>query len=100
MLKNPLRKNCLNSVLKSWPVWTKEISEFQWEYDEKETCYILEGKMVVTPENGKPVSFGKGDACHLSERIKMHWKINSPVRKHYKIRMNRLNLQNISPLQI
>ena len=35
-----------NSKLKSlnvfdWPIWTKEISEFPWEYDTQETSYFL-----------------------------------------------------------
>lgn len=25
----------------SWGVWEKEISDFLWEYGEKESCYIL-----------------------------------------------------------
>ena len=27
----------------SWPIWEKEVSRFDWYYDDKETCYILEG---------------------------------------------------------
>lgn len=68
----------------SWPVWTKEESEFPWEYDEKETCYILEGDVVVTPEKGEPVHFGKGDLVVFSEGLKCRWKINRAVRKHYR----------------
>jgi len=83
-VEKPAEEKLLELGVKSWPVWTKEISEFQWEYDEKETCYILEGKVVVTPENGKPVSFGKGDLVIFQSGLKCTWKINSPVRKHYK----------------
>lgn len=36
----------------SWPIWTKEISTFPWIYDSEETCYFLEGEVVVTPEGG------------------------------------------------
>ena len=42
--------------LNSWPIWTKEASEFPWTYDDKETCYILEGDVVVTPDEGKAVN--------------------------------------------
>ena len=24
--------------VKTWPIWTKEASEFPWTYDEPETC--------------------------------------------------------------
>jgi hypothetical protein len=68
----------------SWPVWKKEVSEFPWEYDEKETCYILEGEVVVTPEGGAPVRFGKGDLVVFPEGLKCRWKINKAVRKHYR----------------
>ncbi|PVX25023.1 MAG: cupin, partial [Candidatus Bathyarchaeum sp.] len=43
----------------SWPIWEKEESEFPWEYDDQETCRILEGKAVVkTPE--ETIEFGVG----------------------------------------
>lgn len=35
----------------TWPIWTKEPSDFDWHYDDKETCYLLEGEVTVdTPE--------------------------------------------------
>ena len=44
----------------SWDIWTKEASSFDWEYDEKEICFFLEGQVTVkTPY--ETVSFGKGD---------------------------------------
>ena len=45
----------------TWPIWEKEVSEFPWHYDEKETCYLLEGDVTVTPKGGEPVRFGKGN---------------------------------------
>jgi uncharacterized cupin superfamily protein len=74
------------SVLKvrTWPVWEKEVSEFTWEYDSKETCYLLEGEVTVTPEDGIPVSFGKGDLVVFPEGLKCTWKVKSPVKKHFK----------------
>jgi uncharacterized protein len=70
--------------VKSWPIWKKEVSVFPWEYDEKETCYILEGEVEVTPVNDNPVSFGKGDLVIFNEGLKCTWKVIKPVRKHYK----------------
>lgn len=32
-----------NLGVKSWPIWTKEVSTFPWTYDQAETCYLLEG---------------------------------------------------------
>ena len=33
-----------------WPVWKKEVSEFPWHYDKAETCYVVRGRFIVTPE--------------------------------------------------
>ena len=68
----------------SWPIWEKEASRFDWSYDEKETCYILEGKARVEPENGEPVEFGVGDLVTFPEGMNCVWKISSSIRKHYK----------------
>ena len=45
----------------SWPIWEKEISEFPWTYDMTETCYIIKGEVIVTPDGGEPHTFGRGD---------------------------------------
>ncbi len=68
----------------SWPIWQKEVSRFGWTYDEKETCYLLEGKVTVEPENGDPVLFGAGDLVTFPKGMKCIWDIMIPVRKHYK----------------
>lgn len=68
--------------IRTWPIWTKEVSTFDWQYDEREQCLFLEGEVTVsTPEGdyrikaGDFVTFAPGFACV--------WKITSPVRKHY-----------------
>lgn len=68
----------------SWPIWEKEESEFPWHYDEEETCYLLEGDVVVTPLGGKPVHFGKGDLVTFPSGMSCKWKVNKAVRKHYR----------------
>ncbi|MCS7150985.1 MAG: cupin domain-containing protein [Endomicrobia bacterium] len=45
----------------SWPIWECGVSKFDWEYDEDETCYILEGKVIVETEDGKKYEIKKGD---------------------------------------
>jgi len=66
-----------------WPVWNKEISEFDWQYDSNETCYIVEGKAIVTPENGEPVTIETGDMVNFPKGLKCAWKIIEPIEKHY-----------------
>jgi len=68
----------------SWGIWEKEVSEFPWEYDEKESCLILEGKAEVTTESGEKVKFGKGDFVVFPVGLKCKWKITEPIKKYYK----------------
>jgi len=70
--------------VKNWPIWTKEISEFPWTYDEPETCLFLEGDVTVTPEGGTPVNVKKGDLVTFPSGMSCTWKVNAPVRKHYR----------------
>ncbi len=89
MAKIETQKQITESELKDmavgqWPIWTKEVSTFPWSYDEKETCYILEGEVTVTPEGGQPVHFGKGDLVTFPAGLSCTWEIKKPVRKHYR----------------
>ncbi len=70
--------------VRSWPVWTKEISEFPWKYDEAETCFILEGDVEVIMPDEQVVRIRKGDFVVFSKGLECIWKVHSPVRKHYK----------------
>ena len=74
------------SVL-TWPIWTKEVSKFDWHYDQKEICYLLEGVVEVSySENGKDkiVEFKAGDMVTFSQGLSCFWNIKEAVRKHYK----------------
>ena len=83
-IKKATAENLEKLGVKSWPIWEKEVSVFKWEYDEKETCYIINGEVEVIPENGDTVSFGKGDLVVFKKGLKCTWKVKSAVKKHYK----------------
>ena len=68
----------------NWPIWEKEVSTFPWTYDSPETCYLIEGEVVVTPDSGEPVSFGKGDLVTFPAGMSCTWDIRQAVRKHYR----------------
>ncbi len=68
----------------SWSIWEKEVSEFPWTYNDGETCYFLEGDVIVTPDGGQPVTMGKGDLVTFPAGMSCTWKINQSVKKHYK----------------
>ena len=78
--KNEIRK------FETWPIWEKDESEFDWEYSEGETCYILQGKAKVFDENGAIlVEFGKGDLVVFPLGLRCKWKILENMRKHYNL---------------
>ena len=84
-MKPKVRKPTENELreAESWPIWEKEESKFPWEYDEQETCLIIEGKAVAkTPEGD--VEFGAGDYVVFPKGLKCSWEIKKRIRKYYK----------------
>lgn len=81
--KNPSPQQLAELGVTQWPTWTREVSVFPWTYDGTETCYFLEGDVVVTPEGGTPVKIGKGDLVIFPHGMACTWDIRSAVRKHY-----------------
>ena len=68
--------------IQSWPIWSCEISEFDWEYSERESCLLLEGEVEVSGDF-ESVKFGVGDYVVFPKGLKCRWKVIRPVRKHY-----------------
>ena len=68
----------------SWGTWGKEPSEFPWFYNDKETCYILEGEATVTDNEGNTISFGPGDLVEFEKGLECTWKISKTIKKRYK----------------
>lgn len=68
-----------------WPVWSCEVSVFPWSYEQREICYLLEGKVVVTPEDGAPVEFSAGDLVVFPAGMNCQWEVEQAVRKHYRL---------------
>jgi len=68
----------------SWPVWSKEVSEFELSYDDQERCYILEGEVEVDAY-GEKFHFGTGDFVTFPVGMNCKWKVLKPVRKHYQV---------------
>jgi hypothetical protein len=66
-----------------WPIWRKEASTFPWTYASAETCYVLKGRFIVTPEGGEPREFGRGDLITFPKDMICTWEILEDVEKHY-----------------
>lgn len=69
--------------VRQWSIWTCEPSRFPWSYEERETCYLLEGEVVVTPDGGDPVTIQSGDLVVFPRGMSCTWDVKRAVRKHY-----------------
>ena len=65
-----------------WPIWTCEVSEFDWEYSNKESCLVLEGEVELSSKF-ETVRFAAGDYVVFPKGLKCRWKVMQPIRKHY-----------------
>lgn len=66
-----------------WPIWECDPSSFDYEYDDRETCYILEGDVTVQTDKGA-VHFGPGDLVIFPKGLTCVWTVVKKVRKHYQ----------------
>lgn len=82
-VEKPTEKRIQELGARDWPIWTKEESEFDWHYDDQETCLILEGDVIVEG-GGESVRFGAGDLVIFPKDLDCKWKVRKAVRKHYK----------------
>lgn len=69
--------------ISSWPIWEKEVSKFDWQYDATEECFFISGKVVITTENGKAVYIKSGDFVVFPKGLSCVWDIKKQVKKYY-----------------
>ena len=82
---SPCPENTVEELkINSWPIWTCEVSSFDWTYEDNETCLLLEGEVTVTPSEGDPVTFGAGDLVVFPAGMDCKWEVHKAVRKHYR----------------
>lgn len=70
--------------VRAWEIWTCEAGTFDWHYEQKETCYLLEGDVTVTAKDDQ-ATFGAGDLVIFPEGLDCKWEVRLPVKKHYKM---------------
>lgn len=71
--------------IKNWPIWTKEVSTFDWYYDSDEECLILEGEFDVKTDAGT-FTIKAGDFVTFKKGLKCVWDVKKPIRKHYNFK--------------
>ena len=81
-IKKMNQSEIAKNEIRSWPIWTCDISEFDWEYSDQESCLLLEGEVEVSSDF-ETVNFGVGDYVIFPRGLKCRWKVIMPVKKHY-----------------
>jgi uncharacterized cupin superfamily protein len=82
---NPSEERLKELDVASWSIWEKEISKFAIDFDEKETAYVLEGEILVTPVVSEPVGIVRRHLVVFPKGLDSQWQVVRPLRKHYKL---------------
>ncbi len=69
---------------RNWGTWECEPSTFPWEYDDRETCYVFEGRVTVETPDGQTVEIGPGDLVTFPKGLKCTWTVHEKIRKVHK----------------
>ncbi len=85
-ITKPKKAEIRKKGILNWPIWEKEVSRFNWFYEQTEESYILEGKAIVKTKDGSQFELGKGDFVRFPKGLECEWEIKQPVKKHYQFR--------------
>jgi uncharacterized protein len=64
-------------------IWQCTAGPSYWVQEENEFIYLLSGSLTVTPDGGKPVTFGAGDSAMFPRGWRGTWDLHETVRKVY-----------------
>jgi uncharacterized protein len=70
--------------IKNWGTWECEPSEFPWKYDDREICYVFEGRVTVETPDGEKVQIGPGDLVTFPKGLQCTWTVHETIRKVYR----------------
>jgi uncharacterized cupin superfamily protein len=81
-----VEKNRKKEEFSNWPVWGCEASTFPWTYGSTEQCYILKGKVIVTPDENpeEAVTLEAGDWAEMQKGLSCTWNVLEDISKNYK----------------
>ena len=68
-------------------IWEATPGRWRVVYEEWESCTLLEGRSVVTPDGGPPVTLGPGDTMILEPGFEGTWEVVETTRKSYVVRL-------------
>ena len=82
LIDNISEEKIVEMGIREWPIWKCDVSEFDWEYSQQESCLLLEGDVEVKTDF-ETVNFSGGDFVVFPRGLKCCWKVTRPVRKYY-----------------
>ena len=85
IIEKPTSEKLAQLGVSRWPTWSKEVSQFPWNFGTQEIAYIIEGEVTVTPNGGETVHFGAGDLVTFPAGMSCNWHVRKPLRKHYQL---------------
>ena len=68
-------------------VWESTPGSWHVVYEEWESCTLLSGRSIVTPDGGEPIALGPGDSLILEPGFTGIWTVVETTRKTYVIRL-------------
>jgi uncharacterized cupin superfamily protein len=83
-VKKPTKEELEKLGVDSWSTWGSDVKKFDWEYDNNETFYVLEGKVKVVTDDGEEVRFGKGDLVTFPKGVRCTWDVREKIKKRYR----------------
>jgi uncharacterized cupin superfamily protein len=69
-------------------VWEATPGTYHATYEAYEFVHMLEGKIIITPDGGDPVTVQAGDAFVVESDFKGTWEIVEKVRKHFDFKLD------------
>ena len=64
-------------------IWQCTAGPSYWVQEDNEFIYIISGSLTVTPDGGKPATFGAGDCAMFPRGWRGTWDLHETVRKVY-----------------
>ena len=79
-------------------VWASEIGEWRILYTEEEYCHILEGRSVITDDNGSSFVVVAGIEFTIPAGFRGTWRVEEPTRKRFVIHERALGAATAPPM--